>query len=257
MGWLPSAPQLQTNPLQVVRDAQADGRRASRRTTWSRRLKIGALKMSCEDPDHPDNWPRNMFVWRSNLLGSSGKGHEYFLKHLLGTTHGVQGKDLGEMDEAKPDRSGLARQGAGRQARPAGHARLPHDHDLPLLRHRAADRHLVREERPQHHRHAPVHPSAVHRGGSGLGIAQRLGNLQGHSPRSSAKSASAIWASRATLVLTPLMHDTPGRAGAAVRGQGLEARRMRSDSRQDRAADRGGRARLSQRLQALHRARAR
>ena len=25
-------------------------------------------------------------VWRSNLLGSSGKGHEYFLKHLLGTT---------------------------------------------------------------------------------------------------------------------------------------------------------------------------
>ena len=25
MGWLPSAPQLQTNPLQVVRDAQAAG----------------------------------------------------------------------------------------------------------------------------------------------------------------------------------------------------------------------------------------
>jgi nitrate reductase alpha subunit len=42
-----------------------------------------------------------MFVWRSNILGSSGKGHEYFLKHLLGTTHGVQGKDLGA-DEAKP-----------------------------------------------------------------------------------------------------------------------------------------------------------
>jgi nitrate reductase alpha subunit len=57
--------------------------------------------MSCEDPDHPDNWPRNMFVWRSNLLGSSGKGHEYFLKHLLGTSNGVQGKDLGA-DEAKP-----------------------------------------------------------------------------------------------------------------------------------------------------------
>ena len=27
-----------------------------------------------------------MTVWRANLLGSSGKGHEYFLKHLLGTT---------------------------------------------------------------------------------------------------------------------------------------------------------------------------
>ncbi|MCE3270628.1 MAG: narG [Ramlibacter sp.] len=67
MGWLPSAPQLQTNPLQVVKA----------------------------------NWPRNLFVWRSNILGSSGKGHEYFLKHLLGTSHGVQGKDLGR-DEAKP-----------------------------------------------------------------------------------------------------------------------------------------------------------
>jgi nitrate reductase alpha subunit len=65
------------------------------------RRKDGSLKMSCEDPDHPDNWPRNMFVWRSNILGSSGKGHEYFLKHLLGTSNGVQGKDMGK-DEAKP-----------------------------------------------------------------------------------------------------------------------------------------------------------
>ena len=27
------------------------------------------------------------FVWRSNLLGSSGKGQEYFLRHLLGAVH--------------------------------------------------------------------------------------------------------------------------------------------------------------------------
>ena len=27
------------------------------------------------------------FVWRSNLLGSSGKGQEYFLRHLLGAAH--------------------------------------------------------------------------------------------------------------------------------------------------------------------------
>jgi nitrate reductase alpha subunit len=64
-------------------------------------LKDGTLEMSCEDPDAPQNWPRNMFVWRSNLLGSSGKGHEYFCKHLLGTENGVQGKDLGR-DDAKP-----------------------------------------------------------------------------------------------------------------------------------------------------------
>ena len=35
--------------------------------------------------------------------------------------------------EAKPERSALARQGARRQARPAGHARLSHEHDLPVL----------------------------------------------------------------------------------------------------------------------------
>ena len=99
MGWLPSAPQLQTNPLQVVRDAEAAG--LDPKAYAVEGLQSGALKMSCTDPDHPDNWPRNMFVWRSNILGSSGKGHEYFLKHLLGTRNGVQGKDLGEGD-AKP-----------------------------------------------------------------------------------------------------------------------------------------------------------
>jgi nitrate reductase alpha subunit len=99
MGWLPSAPQLKTNPMQVVKDAQASGLDAKDYVVKA--LKDGTLEMSCEDPDAPQNWPRNMFVWRSNLLGSSGKGHEYFCKHLLGTENGVQGKDLGK-DDAKP-----------------------------------------------------------------------------------------------------------------------------------------------------------
>ncbi|HYR00970.1 MAG TPA: nitrate reductase subunit alpha [Casimicrobiaceae bacterium] len=101
MGWLPSAPQLETNPIQVCRDAAAAG--ADPKDYAARMLKSGALRMSCEDPDNPANFPRNLFVWRSNLLGSSGKGHEYFLKHLLGTRHGVQGKDLGSFGGAKPE----------------------------------------------------------------------------------------------------------------------------------------------------------
>ena len=94
MGWLPSAPQLKTNPLKVARDAAASGKET--KDYVANALKDGSLSMSCEDPDAEENWPRNLFVWRSNLLGSSGKGHEYFLKHLLGTSHGVLGKDLGE-----------------------------------------------------------------------------------------------------------------------------------------------------------------
>ncbi len=36
-------------------------------------------------------------IWRANLLGSSAKGNEYFLRHLLGTDHSVRAA------EAPPD----------------------------------------------------------------------------------------------------------------------------------------------------------
>ena len=91
MGWLPSAPQLQKNLWEIAREASKLG--IEPRDYVVQQLKSGKLRMSREDPDHPDNFPRNLFVWRSNLLGSSGKGHEYFLKHLLGTTNGVQGDE--------------------------------------------------------------------------------------------------------------------------------------------------------------------
>ena len=100
MGWLPSAPQLRKNPLDVAKDAAASGLPPG--AYVAKGLRDGTLELSCHDPDDPANWPRNLFVWRSNLLGSSGKGHEYFLRHLLGTKHGVLGKDLGEEGRAKP-----------------------------------------------------------------------------------------------------------------------------------------------------------
>ena len=93
MGWLPSAPQLQTNPLELSRAAAEAG--VDAKTYVLDGLKSGDVKMSCGDPDNPANWPRNLFVWRSNLLGSSGKGHEYFLKHLVGASHGVLGQEAG------------------------------------------------------------------------------------------------------------------------------------------------------------------
>ena len=101
MGWLPSAPQLEENPLKVAAKAKAAGMELKDYVASA--LKSGDLNLSCHDPDNPKNWPRNLFVWRSNLLGSSGKGHEYFLKHLLGTSHGVMGKDLGQDGKHKPE----------------------------------------------------------------------------------------------------------------------------------------------------------
>jgi len=101
MGWLPSAPHFNANPLQVVQQARAAGQ--DPKDYLLERVKSGAIRLAGEDPDDPANFPRNLFVWRSNLLGSSGKGHEYFLKHLLGTGQGVQGHDLGEEDGIKPE----------------------------------------------------------------------------------------------------------------------------------------------------------
>ncbi|HMN36729.1 MAG TPA: nitrate reductase subunit alpha [Hyphomicrobium sp.] len=99
-GWLPAYPTLTQNPLTIAKQAAEAGLDVPAYVAKS--LKSGALSFAWEDPDAPGNYPRNMFVWRSNVLGSSGKGHEYFLKHLLGTSHGVLGKDLGEEGRDRP-----------------------------------------------------------------------------------------------------------------------------------------------------------
>ncbi|WP_029652501.1 nitrate reductase subunit alpha [Marinobacter daepoensis] len=101
MGWLPSAPQLNRNPLTIAAEAEKAGLGVADYVAQS--LKDGSLAFASEDPEAPENCPRNLFIWRSNLLGSSGKGHEYMLKYLLGTTNGLQGKDLGQEGGAKPE----------------------------------------------------------------------------------------------------------------------------------------------------------
>ncbi|HCG5920776.1 TPA: nitrate reductase subunit alpha [Vibrio parahaemolyticus] len=98
MGWLPSSPQLNVNPLNIAKEAQSSGQSATDYVVNA--LKEGEIRFASEQPEK--HYPRNMFIWRSNLLGSSGKGHEYMLKYLLGTEHGIQGKDLGEFSATKP-----------------------------------------------------------------------------------------------------------------------------------------------------------
>lgn len=97
MGWLPSAPQFGANPLDLADAATQAGKEPIDYVV--ERLKSGALGFACDDPDNPANFPRNMFVWRSNILGSSGKGHEYFLKYLLGTQNALFAD---EADAIKP-----------------------------------------------------------------------------------------------------------------------------------------------------------
>ncbi len=105
LGWLPSAPHFNRNPLEIVETAKQQG--ASDEAGVARymveQLKSGELAFAAEDIDAPENWPRNLFVWRANLIGTSAKGHEYFLKHLLGSQNGVlqEGADGNDTQEIK------------------------------------------------------------------------------------------------------------------------------------------------------------
>ena len=92
MGWLPSSPQLNVNPLSIADRAEQAGQSPADWTAAA--LQSGELRMACEQPDSGRNHPRNLFIWRSNLLGSSGKGHEYMLRYLLGTESGLQGAPI-------------------------------------------------------------------------------------------------------------------------------------------------------------------
>ena len=53
------------------------------------RIVAGDVGLSVDDPDAPENWPRVWFIWRGNAISSSAKGHEFFLRHYLGTHDNV------------------------------------------------------------------------------------------------------------------------------------------------------------------------
>ena len=88
-GWLPFYPQFLENPLATVKEA-VDGGAKTDEAIVARvveRLKSKDLKFAVEDPDAASAWPRVWFIWRGNALMASAKGHEFFLKHYLGTHH--------------------------------------------------------------------------------------------------------------------------------------------------------------------------
>ena len=102
MGWLPTAPELDVNPIKIAEEAKKNGQDTQEYLVDA--LKSGKIHFSLEDLDEPFNWPRNLFVWRSNILGSSGKGQEYFLKHLMGAQDGIVGEELtAEEEDLKPE----------------------------------------------------------------------------------------------------------------------------------------------------------
>jgi nitrate reductase alpha subunit len=86
-GWLPFFPQFKQNPLELVEQARQEGAISDQEIIdWVvDGLKSGRVEFAIDDPDAPENWPRTWFIWRGNAIGTSAKGHEYFLRHYLGT----------------------------------------------------------------------------------------------------------------------------------------------------------------------------
>ncbi len=95
-GWLPFYPQFNRNTIDLVGELEASGVNTDedivRETV--KRLKSRELSFSVEDPDAAENWPRVWYIWRGNALMSSSKGHEYFLRHYLGTHDNAVAEDL-------------------------------------------------------------------------------------------------------------------------------------------------------------------
>jgi len=94
MGWTPAHPAFDRNPLDLADEAARAGQSAGDYIVGE--LKAGRLGFAGEDPDNPANFPRVMTVWRANLLGSSGKGMEYFMRHLLGVDDAVRAEESPE-----------------------------------------------------------------------------------------------------------------------------------------------------------------
>lgn len=86
-GWMPYYPQYNKSNFDIVKDAQAAGHESDEdmRAYIVDQLKTGELKHAVVEPDDEVNFPRVWFIWKGNAIGTSAKGHEYFLDHYLGT----------------------------------------------------------------------------------------------------------------------------------------------------------------------------
>lgn len=99
LGWLPSYPQFNKNSLLFAEEAAKAGKKTNEEIIEHalEELTSGETEFAVEDPGAPENFPRTLFVWRSNLISSSAKGQEYFMKHLLGSTSNLFAEPNEEM----------------------------------------------------------------------------------------------------------------------------------------------------------------
>ncbi len=100
-GWMPFYPQFNENTLELAKEAIAAGATDDDAIIEHvlNRLKSKELGYAVADPEAEENFPRVWYIWRGNAIMGSMKGHEYCLKHYLGTHSNAIGEDSPEHTE--------------------------------------------------------------------------------------------------------------------------------------------------------------
>jgi len=86
-GWMPYYPQFKQNTLDLCQQAIEEGASDDEgiKQFVLQKLKAKEIEYSVADPEAEENHPRVWYIWRGNAIVGSMKGHEYALKHYLGT----------------------------------------------------------------------------------------------------------------------------------------------------------------------------
>lgn len=103
MGWMPFYPQFNKNTFELSKEAFKSGARNDDELKQYvlEKLKSKELEYAVGDPDAEENFPRTWYIWRGNAIMGSMKGHEYLLKHYLGTHSNLIAKDINDQKTAE------------------------------------------------------------------------------------------------------------------------------------------------------------
>ncbi len=161
VGWMPSYPQFDRNPLDLADEARgrAAGEAPSGVVDRAER-STAACGSPSRTPTHPDNWPRVLIRVAGQPARLLRQGQRVL---PAGTCSGTD--DVLRPGRRRPEAPAPAATSPGATRPPRASStccssrRLPDDHRPRCFsRRRAAGGDLVREARPRHHRHAPVRP---------------------------------------------------------------------------------------------------
>ncbi len=98
MGWMPFYPQFNKNTLEFSKESGSKNPEELKKVVLEK-LKSKEIEYSVADPDADINFPRLWYIWRGNAIAGSMKGHEFALKHYLGTHTNLIAKDSEEKTE--------------------------------------------------------------------------------------------------------------------------------------------------------------